>query len=42
MKRQLVADYLGCRQKTPVAQLNTKPEGIERRPDIPEAPEPTV
>jgi succinate dehydrogenase / fumarate reductase iron-sulfur subunit len=42
MKRQLVADYLGLRQKTPIAQINTKPEGIERRPGIPEAPEPTI
>lgn len=42
MKRQLVADYLGLRQKTPLAQVNRKPEGIERRPGIPQAPEPTV
>ncbi len=42
MKRELVADYLGLRRATPPAQVGLKPAGIERRPDIPEAPEPTV
>jgi succinate dehydrogenase / fumarate reductase iron-sulfur subunit len=42
MKRQLVADVLGLRSREPIAQVNVKPEGIERRPNIPEAPEPTV
>ena len=42
MKRQLVVDYLGLRKKRPPARVNVKPSGIERRPGIPEAPEPTV
>jgi succinate dehydrogenase / fumarate reductase iron-sulfur subunit len=42
MKRQLVADALGLRKKPPLAQPVEKPEGIERRPGIPEAPPPTV
>lgn len=42
MKRQLVADSLGLRKTTPVAQVNFKPADIARRPGIPEAPEPTV
>ena len=42
MKRQLVADALGLRKKRLPAELAKKPDGIERRPDIPEAPAPTV
>ena len=42
MKRQLVTDYLGIRRASPPAQVGLKPTGIERRPGIPEAPEPTV
>ena len=42
MKRQLVAESLGLRKKATLAQVNAKPEGIERRPGIPEAPEPTI
>jgi len=42
MKRQLVADALGLRRKRQSAGLAKKPDGIERRPDVPEAPAPTV
>ena len=42
MKRSLVLDYLGLRRRKPPAQVLEKPIGIERRPGIPEAPEPTV
>jgi succinate dehydrogenase / fumarate reductase iron-sulfur subunit len=42
MRRQLVLDYLRLRRKCQPASLVEKPEGIERRPDIPEAPPPTV
>lgn len=42
MKRQLVLDYLGWRRKTTPAGLAVKPPGIERRPGIPAAPEPTL
>jgi succinate dehydrogenase / fumarate reductase iron-sulfur subunit len=42
MKQQLVADALGLRKKRPPAPLLKKPEGIQRRPGIPEAPEPTI
>jgi succinate dehydrogenase / fumarate reductase iron-sulfur subunit len=42
MKRQLVADALGLRKNRLPAELAKKPDGIERRPDIPEAPAPTV
>lgn len=42
MKRQLVGDALGLRKKRSPAGLVEKPEGIERRPDIPDAPAPTI
>jgi succinate dehydrogenase / fumarate reductase iron-sulfur subunit len=42
LKRALVLDYLHLRRSPKLAQLVTKPAGIQRRPDIPEAPEPTV
>jgi succinate dehydrogenase / fumarate reductase iron-sulfur subunit len=42
LRRRLVLDYLGLRRPTRPAPLAEKPEGITRRPDIPEAPPPTV
>jgi succinate dehydrogenase / fumarate reductase iron-sulfur subunit len=42
MKRELVLDYLRLRSKKCPSELAKKPEGIERRPEIPEAPARTV
>jgi succinate dehydrogenase / fumarate reductase iron-sulfur subunit len=42
LRRDLVADYFKLRRPAPPASVVEKPEGIERRPGIPEAPEPTV
>ena len=42
LKKQLVLDYLGLRRRTRPAAPVRKPEGIERREGIPEAPPPTV
>jgi succinate dehydrogenase / fumarate reductase iron-sulfur subunit len=42
LKRQLVLDYLKLRRPQPKARRVEKPEGIERRPEIPQAPAPTV
>jgi succinate dehydrogenase / fumarate reductase iron-sulfur subunit len=42
LKRSLVLDYLRLRRTPQLAQLVRKPAGIQRRPDIPEAPKPTV
>jgi succinate dehydrogenase / fumarate reductase iron-sulfur subunit len=42
MKRELVLDYLHLREKKCPSELMKKPEGLKRRPDIPEAPEKTI
>jgi len=42
MKRELVVDYLGLRRHAPPVMVTPKPDGLERRPGIPEAPQPTV
>ncbi len=42
MKRELVLDYLHLRKGGKPAILAAKPAGLQRRPDIPEAPKPTV
>ncbi len=42
LKRALVLDGLRLRRSRRPAGLVEKPEGIERRPDIPEAPPPTL
>ena len=42
LRRDLVSDYLRMRRPTPPAEVVKKPEGIERRPGIAEAPPPTV
>jgi len=42
MKKALVMDFLRLRRRRSPACLAKKPEGITRRPDIPDAPEPTV
>ena len=42
MKRELVADYLRLRRKRCPSELAKKPAGLARRPDIPEAPPPTI
>jgi succinate dehydrogenase / fumarate reductase iron-sulfur subunit len=42
LRRDLVADYLRLRRSSPPAEVVKKPEGIERRPGIAEAPPPTV
>lgn len=42
MKRELVLDYLRLREKKCPSELAKKPEGIERRPEIPEAPKRTI
>jgi len=42
MKRELVLDYLRLRKKRCPSSVLTKPAGLKRLPDIPEAPPPTV
>ena len=42
MKRELVLDYLKLRKQRCPAELAKSPEGIGRRPNIPDAPERTV
>jgi succinate dehydrogenase / fumarate reductase iron-sulfur subunit len=42
MKRELVLDYLRLRKEKCPSELAKKPEGIERRPEIPEAPKRTI
>jgi succinate dehydrogenase / fumarate reductase iron-sulfur subunit len=42
MKRELVLDYLKLRKKKCPSALAEQPTGIQRRPDIPEAPKATV
>jgi len=42
MKRELVLDYLRLRRKRCPSKLATKPAGLKRLPDIPQAPAPTV
>ena len=42
MKRELVLDYLRLRDKKCASELAKKPEGIKRRPEIPDAPERTI
>ncbi len=42
LRRDLVADYLRLRRPSPPAAVVDKPDDIARRPDIPEAPPPTV
>jgi succinate dehydrogenase / fumarate reductase iron-sulfur subunit len=42
MKRELVLDYLRLRKQRCPSKLATKPAGLTRRPDIPQAPAPTV
>jgi hypothetical protein len=42
MKRELVLDYLRLRKKKEPSALASKPAGIKRRPEIPEAPKPTI
>ncbi|UCF66833.1 MAG: succinate dehydrogenase iron-sulfur subunit [Acidobacteriota bacterium] len=42
MKRELVLDFLRLRRHSRPTDLVEKPEGIKRRPDIPEAPARTV
>lgn len=42
MKRELVLDYLHLRKEKLPSDLAKKPAGIKRRPDIPEAPKPTL
>jgi succinate dehydrogenase / fumarate reductase iron-sulfur subunit len=42
MKRDLVLDYLHLLRRPHPAPLAVKPAGIQRRPDIPEAPKRTV
>jgi succinate dehydrogenase / fumarate reductase, iron-sulfur subunit len=42
MKRELVLDYLRLRREKCPAKIAQKPAGLGRRPDIPDAPAPTV
>jgi hypothetical protein len=42
MKRDLVLDYLWLLRKKRPAGLVKKPKGIQRRPDVPEPPAPTL
>jgi hypothetical protein len=42
MKRELVPDYLRLRRQRCPAGIAAKPAGLERRPDVPEAPAPTI
>ena len=42
MKRELVLDYLRLRKKRCPSKIATKPAGLKRLPDIPQAPAPTV
>ena len=42
MKKALVLDFLRLRRRRSPACLVEKPKGLVRRPDIPDAPEPTV
>jgi len=42
MKRELVLDYLKLRKHRAKSHICGKPEGVERRPEIPEAPPFTV
>jgi succinate dehydrogenase/fumarate reductase-like Fe-S protein len=42
LRRSLVLDALGLRRPRPTASLAERPTGIERRPDVPEPPPPTV
>ncbi len=42
MKRSLVLDYLRLRKSRCPAGLAEQPKDIQRRPNIPEAPKPTV
>ena len=42
MKRELVFDYLKLRKHRAASNILGKPEGVERRPEIPEAPAFTV
>lgn len=42
MKRELVLDYLRLRRRRCPAGIAQKPAGLQRRPDVPEAPPPTV
>jgi hypothetical protein len=42
MKRALVLDLLRLRKRGCPATLAEKPKSVKRRPDIPEAPKPTV
>jgi succinate dehydrogenase / fumarate reductase iron-sulfur subunit len=42
MKRELVLDYLRLRRPHEPSPLSEKPEVVQRRPNIPEAPKPTV
>lgn len=42
LRRDLVLDYLRLRRSRKPAAVVEKPEGIVRRPEIPEAPPPTV
>jgi succinate dehydrogenase / fumarate reductase iron-sulfur subunit len=42
MKRELVLDSLRLRKKKCPSAVVTKPAGLKRRPDIPDAPAPTI
>jgi succinate dehydrogenase / fumarate reductase iron-sulfur subunit len=42
LRRSLVLDVLGLRRPRPMASLAERPIGMERRPDVPEPPAPTV
>lgn len=42
MKRQLVLDYLRLGKRHEPSPLAKKPAGLRRRPEIPEAPKPTI
>ena len=42
LRRELVFRYFGLKKDKPTAPVLSPPEGVDRNPDIPEAPEPTV
>jgi succinate dehydrogenase / fumarate reductase iron-sulfur subunit len=42
LKREIIGRHYGAKKPHKPASLAVQPEGVKRRPDIPQAPEPTV